>query len=168
MKKLALLIGLWIVCLVFSACDPSSYQFDYHDLADNVVRIELIHYDNPDQRQFISWVPDHSSHLMPFQSSRMTVLETLDDAKKSDFLKQLSEAYILDKYYVYNSPKGICIKLSYSNGDFLIITCNYAEKAFGGYIGRYSENGDVAEFIGSFSGYDSFESLVNDFFEIKI
>lgn len=98
----------------------------------------------------------------------MTVLETLDDAKKSDFLKQLSEAYILDKYYVYNSPKGICIKLSYSNGDFLIITCNYAEKAFGGYIGIYSENGDVAEFIGSFSGYDSFESLVNDFFEIKI
>lgn len=168
MKKITLLMGLLLLCLVFGACDPSSYQFDYQDLKDNTVTIELIHYDNPEQNSFISWIPNHSSALAPFQNSQVTVLETLDDEKKSDFLKQLAKADILSQYYAYDSPKGICIRLSYSNGDFLILHCNNEEKTFQGYIGKYSENGEVVDYIGTFSNYDSFESLIHNFFDTTI
>lgn len=81
-------MGLLLLYLVFGACDPSSYQFDYQDLKDNTVTIELIHYDNPEQNSFISWIPNHSSALAPISKlPRMSVLETLDDEKKSDFFK---------------------------------------------------------------------------------
>ena len=168
MKKVALLIGSLLLCLVFGACDPSSYRFDYQDLHDKAVRVELIQYDNPDQHQFTFWVSDHSSDLAPFKSSQVTVLQTLDNDKKSDFLKQLSKVDILNQYYAYDSPQGICIRICYSQGDFLILNCNQEEKTFQGYVGTYSESGEVIDFIGSFSSYGSFESLIDDFFGITI
>ncbi len=168
MKKVALSIGLLLLCLVFSACDPSPYQFEYQDLHDNTVSVALVQYENPGQKAFLSWVPDHSSDLAPFQNSKVTVLAILEDDKKSDFLKQLSQAEILSQYYAYDSPKGVCIRISYSSGDFLILNCNQEEETFQGYIGTYSESGEVIDFIGCFSSYGSFESLVDDFFVTAI
>lgn len=170
MKKILVLISVIIIitCLTFTACDPGSYQFEHNDLANNVVRVELINYDNPDQKQFVSWVPDHSSKLLPFNKSNMTILEQLDESRIDDFLSQLSEEDILSEYYVFNSPKGICLKLTYANDDFMIITSDYENEAFYGYIGKYTADGEVSEFIGSFSSYSSFESLVNNYFETKL
>ena len=169
MKKKAWWIGLLTVSFWLTACDPGSYQYDYNDLIENVVSIELINYDNPNQKSFISWVlPDHSSDLVPFEKSKTTQLEVLNEEKKEDFLKQLSNSDILYLYYAYDSPKGICIKLTYENGDFEIIWCDYEHKTFAGYIGRYTSEGEVEKFIGSFSSYDYFKSLVNDYFETNI
>lgn len=164
---IALLIILPVLCFVLIGCDPCSYSFNRQELSD-VVKIELINYDNPDQEHFFSWVPDHTSDLKSFDNAKMTVLENLDDNNISDFIDDLCECDVLDTYYAYDSPKGICIRLSYSNGDFMIVWSNYEKKTFSGYIGKFSSKGDVSEFIGCFSSYDSFEALVNNYFQTQI
>ncbi len=168
MKKAFILIFTLLLCLVLTACDPGHYAFDYDELSDKVVSVELINYDNPDQKPFISWVPDHSSDLLPFDCSNSTLLEVLDEDRIPDFLNQLSQADTLYEYYVYNSPKGICMKLSLENGNFIIISCNHEKESFYGYIGEYSPEGEVTDFIGSFSSYYYFEKLVSDFFETDL
>ena len=60
----------------------------------------------------------------------------------------------------------MCIKVSYSNGNYLIISCN--TNTFGGYIGEYAADGKVVEFFGCFDNYDCFVALVNDWFDKKI
>jgi hypothetical protein len=65
---------------------------------------------------------------------------------------------------VYDSPKDICIRLNYSNGNFLIIWANYIEDSYAGYIGEYLSDGTVFSFWGSFSSLMDFEELVNQYF----
>jgi len=168
MKKILAFLCMVSLCFAIAACDPAPSQLNYNDLAKDVVSIELIEYDNPDQKAFSSWVPDHSSKLLPFASSNAMVLEALDESAFEDFLMQLSEEEILSEYCAYNSPKGKCLKVSYESGDFLIISCNQNPPSFNGYIGYYSADGQVLDFIGSFSSYSSFQFLVNYHFEFKI
>ena len=168
MKKLTVLLTiLLVICSLctFAACDPNEIYFERDSLAD-IVKIELIRYDNPKQKQFFSWVPDHTDDLKPFDESRVTVLETLDENKIYDLLDTLCECPILDRYYAYDSPNGICLKISYSNGDYLIVNCN--EGSFTGYIGRFDCDGKVVQFIGCFVSVACFETLVNDYFQTKI
>ena len=168
MKKITVLLAvLLLLCSLctFAACDPSEIYFDRDDLSD-IVSVELINYDNPKQKPFFSWVPDHTADLKPFDNSKISVLETLEGDKISDLLDTLCECPILAKYYAYDSPSGLCLKLNYANGDFVIITC-YVD-SFTGYIGRFYSNGEVAEFIGCFVSTRCCEVLVNDYFQTKI
>lgn len=152
---------LIICCFTLTACDPGSYYFEQEELSD-IVNIELINYDYPEQKHFKSWVPNHTADLKPFNDSKLSVLETLDGDKFPQFIDTLCEFHILYKYYVFDAPNGVCIKLSYSNGDFLII--NGYKSLYVGYIGKFTSDGKVAEFIGSFSNSSSYKTLVNDFF----
>lgn len=169
LKKLSVIIAtisiLLICCLTLTACDPGSYYFEPEELSD-IVSVELINYNNPEQKHFLSWVPDHTSKLKPFDDSKLSVLETLEEDKIAQFTDVLCECNILYKYYAYDSPNGTCLKLSYSNGDFLIINCNMP--SFAGYIGKFTSGGEVAEFIGCFSSSYYFKTLVNDYFQMKL
>lgn len=168
MKKFtATLAILLVVCslCVFAACDPSTVYIEREDLAE-VVSVELVNYDNPKQKHFFSWVPDHTADLKPLDVSKISVVETLDADKITDLLDTLSECPILDRYYAFDSPEGLCLKLTYQSGDFLIINC-YGH-SFAGYIGRFHANGEVAQFIGCFVSLACYETLVNDFFQTKI
>lgn len=156
---------MMICCFVLAGCDPGSYYFTQEYLSD-IVSVELIDYSNSKQRHFISWVPDHSSELKAFDNSKYSVIETLDDDKIDDFIDTLCECHILSTYYAYNSPKGLCLKLNYSNGDFVIANCQ--NKSFAGYVGKFTASGKVAKFIGCFSSYYSFKTLVNDYFQTQI
>ena len=152
-------------CFTLTACDPGTYYFEQEELSD-IVRIELINYDNPEQKHFISWVPDHTSDLKPLDNSKISVLETLEEDKIPQFIDTLCEFDILYRYYAFDSPNGVCLKLSYSNGDFLIVNCNVP--SFAGYIGEFTSDGEVTAFIGCFSASSSFTTLVNNFFQTKI
>lgn len=158
---------LLVLCslFAFSACDPSEIHLEHEYLAD-IVNVELINYDNPKQKHFFSWVPDHTSDLKPFDDGKVSVLETIEADKISSFIDTLCECPILYWYFAFDSPNGLCLKLSYSNGDFLIIYCY--EKSFAGYIGKFTSSGDVVEFIGSFVSFGCFEILINDYFQTKI
>ena len=167
MKRIVALVLLTIICFSMCACDPSSFVIN-RDSLDNVISIELIEYTNPDQKHFTTWVPDQSDKLAPFNLANATILETLPEEKISDFLDSFSTIDILHTYYAYNSPKDICIKLNYENGDFLIIWANYAEDSYAGYIGEYSAEGTVVSFWGSFSSLSDYKDLVNHFFVYEL
>ncbi len=168
MKKILILIFILALCAALTSCDPGLYYFEMSELSENVVRIDLIDYDNPDQKGFISWVPDHSDDLLPFDESKCTRLEELDDGKGVDLLNDLSRSEILHHYYAYNSPNGISLRLTYENGDFLIVNCDSQNETYAGYIGKYSADGEVVEFYGCFSSYRYFEHLVNNYFDKKL
>ena len=169
MKKLVFCLSAFVICLLSScAMDPGRFNYDYDALLEEVVQIELVQYENPDQKHFRSWVPNHFPDLVPFIPQNMTKLEDLEESKKNDFLNQLSQSDILSTYYAYNSPKGICIRLVYTNGDFEILNCNVEKRSAGGYIGRYTSEGEIVDFKGVFSNNDSYQSLVNDYFTMSI
>ena len=164
-----LILTVAILCFTLSSCvwDPSSYYFKKEELSD-VVCVELINYDNTDRKEFKSWVPDQFDELKPFDNYKMSVLENLDENKIPDFLDSLCEPLILYYFFTYDSPSGICLKLSYSNGDFLIVSNEYQRNTSMGYIGKYSSNGEVIEFIGCFHSSKDFIPLVNDYFKTQI
>ena len=167
MKKIVAILLVAMICLTMCACDPGSFSIDREAL-NCVVSIELIEYSNPSQKHFSSWVPDQFNELVSFDFANTTTIEVLPSDKISDFLDAFSETDILHTYYAYNSPKDVCIRLNYQNGDFLIIWANYANNSFAGYIGEYSSDGEVLSFWGSFSALSSYKDLVNQYFTYKL
>lgn len=168
MKRFTCLLSVLIICCFLCSCDPSWFDVDGEALTNNVVSIELIEYKNSNQKHFSSWVPDQFHKLLPFESANATVLETLPTEKMPDFLDSFSKSYILDTYYAYNSPKDICIRLNYANGDFLIVWADYAKGVHAGYIGEYSSDGKVLSFWGSFDSLSSYENLVTEYFSYSL
>ena len=168
MKKMAIALSVFIFILILTSCDPGRYHYNYDDLTQNVISIELVEYENPKQKHFMSWVPDHSSDLVALEIENMLILETLVEEQIDQLLLQLSEIDILYKYYAYDSPKGICIKLNHKNNDFDILSMNIETKSSSGYIGCFTSAGSVKEFKGTFARYEDFENLINTYFETKI
>lgn len=164
--KINLVFSL-VACFALSACDPGGYIIDSACLKE-VVSAELIDYENPNQKKFISWLPDHFDDLKAFERENVTVIERLGNEKLSDFLESFSRIGILANYYAYDSPKDLCIRLNYSNGNFLIIWADYEAQSFRGYIGEYLADGTVLSFWGSFVSLCSYEDLVNNYFSYNL
>lgn len=167
MKKVITLLCLVLMCLALCACDPGSYKISA-DSFEGVTSVELIEYNNPEQKEFITWVPDQFDDLAPFDTSNATVLETLPEEKIPDFLDAFSKTDILHTYYAFDSPANICIRLKYSDGRFLIIWADYNNNSYAGYIGEYLADGTVLSFWGSFSSISYYQNLVNEFFDYDI
>ena len=160
MKKVTIIsLCLILIVLTLSSCDPLTYSPTEEYLKD-VVSIELIRYNNPDQKDFISWVPDHSDDLVAFDNSRVEIIEVLDNEKFDAFSTAFQSTVIMHTYYECDSPDGVCIRVNYKNGEFLIIERDY--------IGYFSENGEVSEFLGCFSVRMYYTDLVNEFFEYQV
>ena len=167
MKKILAIMVVMLIFFSMCACDPGSFSINRESL-NNVVSVELIEYACPNQKQFFSWVPDQFNKLLPFVAANATILECLPSDKIADFLDAFSKTDILHTYYAYNSPKDICIKLNYENGNFLIIWANYLDNSYAGYIGEYSSDGTVLSFWGSFSSLRYYKDLVNQYFDYNL
>ena len=155
------------MCFCLCSCDPGTYTINPNSL-EGVKTIELIDYKNPDQKHFASWEPNHFEDLKPFDTAKATVIEILQEERKSDFLDAFMQTDILNKYYNHDSPADICIRLNYENGNFLIIWSDYKKNSFAGYIGEFSADGTVLSFWGSFSGLSYYQELINNFFSYNI
>lgn len=169
MKKVVCFLMLALACCFWGSCvyDPGRYSIDREAL-NKTKSIELIDYNNPEQKEFITWVPDQFDKLVAFDFSKVSVIETLAEEKINDFLDSFSKMHILHTYYAYNSPNDVCIKVNYENGEFLIIWANYKRGSFSGYIGEYSQDGKVLSFWGSFCALDDYKDLVNNYFSYSI
>ena len=166
---LCIVLCLALLLPILTACDPGHTQYDYSELEGQVVSVELIEYENDDRQKFSSWVPDQLDEIKPFDPDKVTLLETLDGEQMPAFFEQLATYQsILEDYYVYDSPSGICLRMTYQNGDFTVITSDYENRSFLGFICRYSSDGTPIDYIGSFSSLSSFTDLVNNFFEEQI
>ncbi len=157
-KTFLMLVCVLLAVLTLSACDPAGFSFRYEsELLENTVGAELIDYQNDSQKHFSSWVLNHSRALKDFDVQNATVLKPLDAENLPAFLHALESAYILYEYYAYDSPKGECIRVNYENGDFLILSC--MDEGYAGYIGFFTAEGAVKQFIGCFSSYESYAEL---------
>lgn len=166
MKKLFLFFSMILLFLSLSACDPGSYYFSIEDLNLDVISIELVTYENSDQGDFLSWIPNHFDDLTNLDMTKITVIETLSTEEISSFLEQLSDVTFLAHYYAFDSPSDICIKINYANGDFEILNCY--EHSYIGYVGSYNSDGEVVGYVGCFEGYDDFQNLVNNYFDYQL
>lgn len=167
MKKTIAILLTALICLSLTACDPGTFIIE-DTFLEGIVRAELIQYENGEQKHFVSWVPNQFDKLVPFEESKATLIETLNEEKLPLLLAEFQQSHILHTYYAYNSPKDVCIRLTYENGNYLIIWADYNRGSFAGYIGEYLPDGIVYSFWGSFSSLDDYLYLVNTFFETQL
>lgn len=152
MKKEFMILLICFICLSLTACEPPgvSYPDDY--LRD-VIKIELINYDN--------------SKMSPFNFDKMEIIEELDAEKLDDFLRDLSEIYmwrsITEGYF-----DGISIRTIYSNGNFEVMSCNNTDYRINSYVVRFDSDGKKIKFIGSVEDESEFINIINKYFITQI
>lgn len=152
-KKLEFLLLILIVLNCF-ACEPATFYFDYEELKENVVKIELINYNNLDAKK----INNEIEAIQYFDFSKMEIIETLPGDKLEAFLGELSAYGLLLGEYCLDSPKGICIRIVYQNGDFEVLGVKEE------YGGTFEANGNLKRFIGGGVGY----VISNRFFETQV
>ena len=154
-----------IICVFISlsGCvwDPASYLFDYEKLKEQVATVELINYENEEPKKI-----KDISEILPYDFDKEEVLETLPADKIDDFIMDLSEIRFMIDSDFSNSPVGICIKVTYKNGEFIIITSTLMDVAYG-LVELFNSNGCPIEYIGAPGDRDEFVALVNKYFEHK-
>ena len=151
MKK-KLIIFLLFFTIILTACDASIPRFGECIETEEIKTIELINYINSEQHRFISWIPDHSSDLKNLNVENIEVIETLSDESISSFEDELFASFILLKYYTYDSPSGLCVRLILNSEDYILLNT--------GYIGKYDSKGIVISFYGCFDGSAYFSNLL--------
>ena len=100
-----LLILLLLILWFFIGTPPGRYEL--HQPADEIDRIELVAAEN---------------------SQQFTVLKTLPDTERADFLTQFLQLPF-DTYYIGDpmSVEGDAIRIVYGNGDYEMICHHWAE-----------------------------------------
>ena len=163
MKKTISYIMIICVFISLSGCvwDPASYLFDYEKLKEQVATVELINYENEEPKKI-----KDISEILPYDFDKEEVLETLPADKIDDFIMDLSEIRFLDYSSFAKEPVEICIKITYKNGEFIIITSTLMDVAFG-LVELFNSNGCPIEYIGAPGDRDEFVALVNKYFEHK-
>lgn len=163
MKKTISYIMIICVFISLSGCvwDPASYLFDYEKLKEQVATVELINYENEEPK-----IIEDDSEILPYDFDKEEVLETLPADKIDDFIMDLSEIRFLDYSSFAKEPVEICIKITYKNGEFIIITSTLMDVAYG-LVELFNSNGCPIEYIGAPGDRDEFVALVNKYFEHK-
>ncbi len=163
MKKTISYIMIICVFISLSGCvwDPASYLFDYEKLKEQVATVELINYENEEPKKI-----KDISEILPYDFDKEEVLETLPADKIDDFIMDLSEIRFLDYSSFAKEPVEICIKITYKNGEFIIITSTLMDVAYG-LVELFNSNGCPIEYIGAPGDRDEFVALVNKYFEHK-
>ena len=164
-KPIVILLTVVLMCFSLASCDPGETCFTDEYSVKGITKIELIKYDKPDQEDFITWVPDQTDDLEDYDSAKETVLATMDVRSHDAFIDELSQYGILHKYFTYDSPNGMCIKITYDDGKFAII--NSDDDSFHGYIGMYNADGSVDSFCGCFYSRNFFVRLVENHFDFQ-
>ena len=164
MKKMISYIMIICVLVSLGGCvwDPAITYFDYDELKEQIATVELINYEN-DNPEIIK----DASEVMPFDFDKEEVIETLDANKIDDFALDLSEIRFMNDSDFAKEAIGICIKITYENGEFIIITSTLIDVAYA-LVEVFDSNGFSIEHIGKPGSRKDFVALVNKYFEYKI
>ena len=133
MKKLLSIASFLLVLLIFTGCSEKTYLFK--NSIDEIESIEIVSAEN---------------------SLEFTVIKTLSETEKNDFLEQF-QVMKFDSYYVGDptSINGNAVKITYQNGDYEMICHYWAE---------YVKNGEVY-FVRKSCDEEDFNKLLNNFLE---
>lgn len=148
---------LCLFCLLLTGCEPIHFYYNYEDLSETVVAIELINYDNP-EAEMVADNFSRAKHL-DFDFDYMGTIEVMAADDFDAFFQDISDQTILNHVRHKDSPVGLCIRVVYESGDFDIISSRY--------IGRFNDEGGFVEFMGIFDAGLYFD-LINQYFTIQI
>ena len=163
MKKRIVMITCLCLFILLNGCvsDPPTYFFEYEKLKGQIASVELINYENENPK-----IIKDASNVLPFDFAKMEVIETLASDKIDDFVTDLSETGFMDYSSFAKEPVGICIKITYKDGKFIIITSTLMDVAYG-LVEVFDSNGYPIEYIGEPRDRDEYVALVNKYFEHK-
>lgn len=150
-KKSILLVVLIIMSFCLNSCDPP--QFYHSGYTTEIINVELIEYEADETKS--------SRELCNFDSENSKSIDTLNENDIEAFMTEISELYIIMYYTHPYSPDEKCIKISYSDDTFEIISQNRL-------VVLYDENGNVIEYVGMIDDIEKFISLVNKYFDNNI
>ncbi len=164
MKRILTLVSILLATVaVLTACDPESF----HLYDTDIVSVELFTYDNPNPKT-VRKVGD----VLPIDPDKMEILETLDTDRTAEFAERLSGMSFLLYSPYSDQPTGVSIKVTYGDGSYAIISSNPVDggkyKYDYNYNVTFDSDGNITQVMGYRQGVDSYENLVNDFFETKI
>ena len=155
MKKNVILVLLLVIFIpLLSGCDPEHYYYNYEELIEKVINVELINYDNNDAKSLFG----EQDKVIPFSFDKMKIVEALKVEEINIFLKDLSTIRFMMYRRHSNSPNGISLRIIYENGDFDIVSYIVI------YFGKFNSDGSVKEFIGGLSGKRDLIALINKYF----
>jgi hypothetical protein len=164
MKNFTVLIFITLMTFCLVACDPERFHFSHDELKEEIIEVELINYDNINPKI----INEESSEILPFDFDKMESVESLGFESIDDFLQDLSKIEFHVNLKHSDSPVGISIRAIYSNGDFIIISCESINKTGYSFAGLFDSEGNVKDFFGDFTNRRNFVDLVNKYFTTKI
>ena len=162
-KRIFVLLIMMAVLMTSCVWDPEGYIFNYEELKEEVIGVELIEYENSDPK-----IVKKSSEVLPFDFNKMKSIKTLASEQTEEFIKSFTDIRFMKSYNYSNAAVGISIKINYKNGEFLIVSSNIIDDRAYRFVVKFDSNGDVIEVIGGFESGKDFVKLVKDFFEIEI
>jgi len=162
MKKSILVFIATFAVICLSACEPEMFWFEYDEISSNVISVELINYCTLDLHEIES-----EDEIYTFIFYQMEVIEILDIASIDNFFFDLSNIEFHNRLDYSNTPVGISVKITYENGDLLILSSTLInEIAYGGAF-LYNSEGVIIEYYGNFAIRQQYVDLVNMYFETQ-
>lgn len=163
MKTYKIIIMLFSILPLLTACEPKMYFFDDNYLLEETVKIELIEYDTDDIDQIKS-----EDEILPYDFNNESIIDTLDINENSDIFQEISNIEFHRTVKYSRTPIGISLKITYRNGDFAVISSELIDNInYGGAI-LFDSSGSVIEFLGNFATRQQFVDLVNRYFDTSI
>ena len=160
MKKAVFLLAFLVISFCLAVCTPFNYFYDYDELTDSVIKVELINYRNEKKPKLLF---DGLNRALPFDFNKMEIIEVLPKEKTEAFLKDLAEILIHFRHYHHDSPNGICVRLVYENGDFEVVTSSQ-----GNFAARFDSEGNIkSSGIGS-RGTSYLDNTINKHFQTQM
>lgn len=168
MKKLTMIMIIVLFCFSLVACEPIFGHMGTIQENFEISSVELISYDNPDRlvvRHGLIAIFVRPADYAPFERDKCTLIETLSEEKKEEFFERMGPISIINgDYSEYNSPNGICLKITCSDGSFFVFENTDKKETFGA---KYSADGGFDWYWGE-PDPTSITSLINDFFNYQV
>ena len=137
MKKtyFVLILLIIFVTVFISSCEYSINNIS-EDFFEGVSEIQLIYYDNPDSDIIERRLFAKEIEQLPFDSSKMEIIEILSAEKQEEFLQLLAGMEFHGFPAEYDSPNGYYVRMLFENKESVIISV----KTYGDFK-RYDERG---------------------------
>lgn len=155
---------IFVLSFMLTACvsDPASFYFDYDELKNTVASVELINYDSPDVKEV-----KKQEDILPFDFGKVEIIKTLDSKQREAFFEDLPKIHfhVCDDLTRYtNSANGLCIKIIYTSGNFVILCFNQEAN----FVGEFTSDGSVGKLSAYFVDNIYLDDFVNIYFKTRI
>ncbi len=164
MKRITAIICGLAFLFVLAGCDPATYSFYYDEYKDAIQAVDLIYYINTDIR------PAREEDMQPYDFEKEERIDSLPEEQIDAFAKDFEDLRIIhDEPFAVN-PMGVCLKVSLTDGEFIIVSDYKLEdgRIYCSYIARCNAEGSILQNYGRHGNRRSYMYLINKYFGMEI